>query len=158
MAQATNSDHRSAARAIGLVGERWTLLLLREAFAGTWRWADFHDRLDINSSVLAIRLRQLIAAGLFERVPYQSRPPRCEYRLTAAGRELWPVAVALMSWGERHGAPSGLDFEHAGCGGTATHTSSCEKCGAELRLEDVVPLRLEARAANTHGEEIRGRS
>jgi DNA-binding HxlR family transcriptional regulator len=139
MAQITNGDQRDGSIAIDLVGERWTLLILREAFAGTRRWADFLEHLEITSSVLAVRLRQLMAAGLLERVPYQDRPQRSEYHLTAAGRELWPIAVALMAWGEKHGVPSTLSFEHAGCGGPVRQSTSCERCRSELSLEDVLP-------------------
>jgi DNA-binding HxlR family transcriptional regulator len=111
----------SVARALEVVGERWTLLIVRDAFHGVQR---------------------LVAAGVFERTRYQERPERFEYRLTEAGHDLWPVIVALRGWGDRHMAPSGppVRLEHRGCGGEVEHRVACAGCGQALRARDAVML------------------
>lgn len=128
----------SVARALEVVGERWTLLILRDAFRGVSRFEDFQRRLGLARNILTDRLGRLCEAGIFERVPYQARPPRYEYRLTPAGADLWPVIVALRTWGDRHAAPEGapVRVEHGGCGGTATHRVVCSECGAPLVAAD----------------------
>jgi DNA-binding HxlR family transcriptional regulator len=123
---------------VRLVGERWTLPILREALAGARRWVEFKCRLDISTSVLSERLDRLTAAGIFQRVLYQDRPPRCEYRLTAAGQALLPVTVALMSWGETHGALNDHHLEHVDCGSQVEQQLTCEVCGSELSLESLI--------------------
>src|SRR3954462_3449695 len=92
----------SAARALEIVGERWTLLILRDALLGIRRFDDFQASLGIARNVLADRLGRLVEAGVLERRPYCERPLRHEYRLTAKSRDLWPVVHALVSWGDRH--------------------------------------------------------
>src|SRR4051812_16833491 len=90
------------ARTLDIVGERWTLLILRDAFNGVRRFEDFAVSLPIARNVLTDRLRTLVEHGILSREPYQSNPPRYTYRLTPAGMELYPVIVALMQWGNRH--------------------------------------------------------
>jgi DNA-binding HxlR family transcriptional regulator len=90
----------SIARALELVGERWTLLIVRDAFFGLRRFDEFQDSLGIASNVLASRLDRLVEAGIFERVRYQQRPDRFEYRLTERGRALRTPLLALMQWGD----------------------------------------------------------
>jgi DNA-binding HxlR family transcriptional regulator len=85
--------------ALGYVGEWWTLLILHDAFDGYTRFDQFQENLRISSSMLAGRLRTLVAHGLLERRPYQSNPVRHEYVLTDLGRSLRPVIVALAAWG-----------------------------------------------------------
>ena len=97
----------SVARALEVVGERWTLLIVRDAFHGVRRFEDFQRRLGLARNVLTDRLQRLCALGVFERVRYQERPGRHEYRLTDMGRDLWPVIIALRAWGDRHMAPAG---------------------------------------------------
>ncbi|SDE23912.1 winged helix-turn-helix transcriptional regulator [Ruegeria marina] len=93
-------DHDSCpvARAMSVVGDRWTLLILREAFLGTRRFDGFQDRLGITRHLLAERLKKLETLGLMHRVPYQERPLRHEYRLTSAGRAFGPVMLMLVDW------------------------------------------------------------
>jgi len=93
----------SIARALELVGERWTLLIVRDAFLGLKRFDQFQDSLGIASNVLTSRLDRLVEAGVFERVRYQQRPDRYEYELTKRGRELRTPLLALMQWGDRLG-------------------------------------------------------
>ena len=132
----------SVARALEVVGERWTLLIVRDAFHGVRRFEDFQRRLGLARNVLTDRLQRLCAAGVFERTRYQERPERFEYRLTEAGRELWPVILALRSWGDRHMAPAGppVRLEHRGCGGAVDQRVVCTGCGAPLQARDSVIL------------------
>ena len=130
----------SVARTLEIVGERWTLLILRDAFLGVRRFDDFQRSLGIARNVLNTRLQRLVDAGLLERRRYQDRPPRHEYRLTAMGLDLWPALVALMQWGDRwalpaEGAP--MAIEHRDCGGAVTDRRTCASCGAELGPRDI---------------------
>ena len=124
----------SIARTLEVVGERWTLLVLREALAGTRRFDDFQAKLGIARNVLQTRLTRLVDNGVLERRLYQERPQRYEYVLTPAGRDLLPVLIALMRWGDAHRAPDGPPtlIRHAGCGGDVTAAMTCERCGAAL--------------------------
>jgi DNA-binding HxlR family transcriptional regulator len=90
------------ARALEIVGERWTLLIVRDAFLGRRRFDEFQQSLGIARNVLTDRLNTLVDEGVFERVRYSERPERHEYRLTAKGRELLVAVTALRQWGERH--------------------------------------------------------
>ncbi len=94
------------ARGLSVVGDRWTMLILRELFLGVRRFERMQERLGITRHVLADRLRKLEAAGTVRRELYQERPPRHEYRLTEKGKELYPVLAALMAWADRHVPPS----------------------------------------------------
>jgi DNA-binding HxlR family transcriptional regulator len=130
----------SVARTLELVGERWTLLIIRDAFLGVRRFGDFAERLGVARNVLQDRLERLVEAGILEKVPYQERPLRHEYRLTAMGRDLWPSIVALLQFGDRHlaneaGAP--MLLLHRGCGGELDDRRLCGKCGAPVELRDV---------------------
>src|ERR1700716_1300696 len=89
----------SIASTLELIGERWTLLIVRDAFLGVRRFDDFQGRLGIARNVLQSRLSRLVDEGLLRRVEYQARPQRFEYRLPSKGVDLWPVLVALMKWG-----------------------------------------------------------
>ena len=130
----------SVARALEIVGERWTLLILRDAFTGIRRFDDFQRNLGVARNVLNTRLQRLVDEGMLERRRYQERPERFEYRLTQSGLELWPTVVALMHWGDKHlageaGPP--LVLQHKGCGGHVNDRRVCESCGAELEPRDV---------------------
>jgi DNA-binding HxlR family transcriptional regulator len=92
----------SIARALEVVGDRWTLLIIRDVVLGHTRFDQLSDSLGVASNVLTDRLNRLTAEGVLERVPYNERPERFEYRLTKKGRELGPVLIALMQWGDRH--------------------------------------------------------
>jgi DNA-binding HxlR family transcriptional regulator len=132
----------SIARSLEIVGERWTLLVLRDAFLGIRRFDDFQRDLGVARNVLADRLARLVDEGILERRRYQVRPERFEYRLTDKGRDLWPVLFALVSWGDTHAAPDGPPrlFRHRDCGGTVTERRRCSKCGAELDVREVEVL------------------
>ncbi|MET7475303.1 helix-turn-helix domain-containing protein [Streptomyces sp. NPDC005648] len=115
---------------LDIVGEKWTLLLLRDAFNGVRRFDDFRRHVGLSEAVLANRLRKLVEAGILRSVPYQEQGSRTrhEYRLTAKGRDLWPVLVALRQWGEAYvGDPEGpvLDIRHSDCGAPVRVVVEC---------------------------------
>jgi DNA-binding HxlR family transcriptional regulator len=116
-----SAENCSIARTLDLVGEKWTFLVLREAFQGVRRFDDFRVRTAIPRQVLSGRLKSLVGRGLLRREPYreQGQRQRHEYRLTDAGLELYPILAALMAWGDAHLAdPEGpsMILEHRGCG------------------------------------------
>jgi DNA-binding HxlR family transcriptional regulator len=130
----------SIAGALGVVGERWSLLIVREVFMGVRRFDEIQADLGIARNVLQTRLHKLIDEGVLERRPYAERPPRYEYRLTDKGLDLWPAMVALMQWGDRHAPPAGgpaVVLEHRGCGGAVDEHRICESCGARLSAREV---------------------
>jgi DNA-binding HxlR family transcriptional regulator len=124
----------SIARTLELVGDRWTLLIIRDALLGKRRFDAFQESLGLARNVLSDRLARLVEAGILRRVRYQERPERYEYRLSTKGRELQVPLIALMQWGDRHLAPAGPPrvVEHAGCGGDAVAQLVCGDCGTEL--------------------------
>jgi DNA-binding HxlR family transcriptional regulator len=133
----------SIGRAAQLLGDRWTLLILRDAFMhGRRRFGQWRDALGVPDSVLAARLRDLVDAGVLVRVPYRSAPPREEYRLTAAGLDLWRVLIAIWAWEVRwvDGRAEVLPaLVHLGCGARVGPVLACGGCGAEVGARDVVP-------------------
>jgi DNA-binding HxlR family transcriptional regulator len=130
----------SIARTLEVVGDRWTLLVLRDAFNRTRRFEDFQRSLGVARNVLTDRLNRLVEEGLLEKRPYQENPPRYEYRLTEKALDLWPAMIALMRWGDRYLAPEGPPWQiiHRECGGDVTERLRCERCGADLGPRDVV--------------------
>jgi DNA-binding HxlR family transcriptional regulator len=129
----------SVAQCLEVVGEWWSLLILRDCFLGIARFDEFQRRLGISRNVLHQRLDRLVAEGVLERVPYSTRPPRDEYRLTDKGRDLWPVLTALRQWGDRYAAPSGppMQIVHKGCGATTDMALVCATCGEPVSARDV---------------------
>ena len=129
----------SVAGTLELVGERWTLLVIRDAFMGVRRFEDFQRRSGVARNVLSARLNLLVEEGIFRREPYQEHPVRHEYRLTQKGRDLWPVMVALLQWGDRYIYPGRAPvlLTHKGCGGAVDDHRICETCGAKLGPRDV---------------------
>jgi DNA-binding HxlR family transcriptional regulator len=135
-------EGESVGRTLGLVGERWTLLILREAFFGVRRFGQLARNLNIPRPTLSSRLRTLVDAGLLERVLYARDPDRHEYRLTAAGRDLFPAIVTLMRWGDAHLAdPEGppIVLRHHACGEIADPRLTCQHCGQEIDARSVTP-------------------
>jgi len=133
----------SVAGALDVVGERWSLLIVRDVFLGLRRFDEIQANLGIARNVLQRRLTRLLDCGVLERRRYQEHPPRCEYRLTEKGMALWPTLVALMQWGNRYadlldGPP--VLLEHRGCGGAVDEHRICERCGARLSVRDVRAL------------------
>lgn len=125
----------SIARSLEVVGERWSLLILRSVFLGVHRFDDLLDEVGITRSVLTARLQRLVGEGVLKRVPYQQRPTRYEYRATAKGSELFPVVMHLLRWGDAHyPEPGGVPrvVEHVGCGGRPDDHLMCDRCGEAL--------------------------
>src|SRR5918996_4416560 len=124
----------SVARTIAVVGETWTLLVLREAFFRVRRFDQMQRNLGIARNVLADRLQSLVSHGILERVQYQDRPPRYEYKLTQKGLDLYPTLVSLMQWGDRYACEAGppVELVHTDCGHVTEPVLSCSHCGGGL--------------------------
>jgi len=128
-------QHCSIARPASLLGDRWTLVILRQAFSRTRRFEDFQAQLGISRSLLADRLGKLVDAGILRREPYKDAVrTREEYRLTEKGLDLYPVLMALREWGDMHMAPEGAPIvvSHRACGGEIHARLTCNRCGEEV--------------------------
>jgi DNA-binding HxlR family transcriptional regulator len=151
MYELTRPPECSIARAMEILGERWTFLILREAFYGVRRFSDMQRNLGIARNILSTRLQALVRAGILERRRYQEEPERFEYRLTQAGRDLYPAVIAIMKWGDEyladeHGPP--IVLRHNLCGHEADAVLVCSHCREELRPRDVTPERSDTFAAD----------
>ncbi|MFI9591447.1 winged helix-turn-helix transcriptional regulator [Nonomuraea sp. NPDC052265] len=134
--------HCSIAQAVGVIGEPWTPLILRDLFLGLRRFDDLAEDLGISRNLLARRLDHLLATGVVEKRPYQERPVRHEYLLTEAGRDVVPALLTLMAWGDRWSTPPGGPpalLVHS-CGREFTPVVTCPHCGGEATAETVLPL------------------
>jgi DNA-binding HxlR family transcriptional regulator len=132
----------SIARCVSILGERWTIVILRQAFLGARRFEDYQRGLGIARNMLADRLRTLVESGILERLPYSERPPRFDYRLTAKGRDLYPILVAMMQWGDRHGGHEDgppVVLYHEPCGHLADPRLTCAHCGEPIDAREVRP-------------------
>ena len=130
----------SVARTVSVIGDRWTILILRDAFMRVRRFEDFERRLGITRHVLADRLRKLVRLGVLRRVPYQHKPPRYEYRLTPKGLDLQPVLLALVRWGDTHMAGDGgrpVLLENRDCGQVFEPVVVCSHCGGPVDAHNV---------------------
>lgn len=133
----------SVARTLSLVGDRWTLLILRSAFMSVRRFDDFHALLGMTRHVLTDRLNRLVEADILKKVPYQEKPARHEYRLTDKGKDLYPVVLSLMAWGDKwmdkgRGVP--LHVHHSRCGHNTTPLTVCSECREPLNPREVVMI------------------
>jgi DNA-binding HxlR family transcriptional regulator len=131
----------SVARTIGAVGERWTLLLLREFFLGSRRFEILQAHTGISSRALSDRLQRLQKLGIITPIAYQQRPPRREYRLTDKGLELYPIIVSMTRWGDRwmraKGEPAPARLVHQHCGHVFKPVLTCAACGQVAAARDV---------------------
>jgi DNA-binding HxlR family transcriptional regulator len=129
----------SIARTLEVIGDRWTLLVIRDAFLGLRRFEDFQKSLGVARNVLTDRLNRLVDEGILRRRLYQERPERYEYRLTRKGVGLWPMMMTTMKWGDRYLYPDGHPrlVLHKDCGGEIDERLHCSRCGAELGPTDV---------------------
>ena len=129
----------SVAQCLEVVGEWWSLLIVRDAFLGVRRFDDFQARLGISRNILNQRLTKLVDEGVLDRVPYQDNPPRSEYRLTDKGRDLWNVLTAMRQWGDRWAAPHGapLNMRHKTCGRVVKAVAVCSYCGELLSPQSI---------------------
>jgi DNA-binding HxlR family transcriptional regulator len=132
--------HCSVAQCLEVVGDWWSLLIVRDAFLGVRRFDDFQERLGISRNTLNQRLTHLVDHDVLDRVPYQDHPPRSEYRLTEKGRDLWHVLTAMRQWGDRWAAPDGppLAVRHRTCGKLTEAVTVCSECGEPVDLHSVV--------------------
>jgi DNA-binding HxlR family transcriptional regulator len=128
------------ARALGVLGERWTLLIVRDAFYGVRRFNDFQAHLDVPRGVLSERLTGLVDAGVLKRRPDPNRAGRQVYELSAAGRELWPALYALLVWGDRHRYRNARTYKHAACGTPLDERGGCAECGLTPGPEDILTV------------------
>jgi DNA-binding HxlR family transcriptional regulator len=129
----------SLARALEVVGERWSMLIIRDAFYGVHRFNDFLAHLGIPRAVLTSRLQSLVAAGVLRKEPYQRSPVRNGYVLTEAGQELWRPIYGLAQWGERNASAGGprTVFSHAACGARLDPLGDCPVCGGAVPPKDL---------------------
>jgi DNA-binding HxlR family transcriptional regulator len=130
----------SIARALELVGERWTILVIREVFMGRRKFSEMQRSLGVARNVLTARLDRLVDEGILERRPYSERPARYEYFLTEKGLDLWPVMVSLLHWGDKHeplpGGPPTILLHKGECGGEVDDRRICTKCGKQLSVRE----------------------
>jgi DNA-binding HxlR family transcriptional regulator len=126
----------SIARALEVVGDWWTILIVRDCLLGVSRFEEFAERLGISRNILAERLEHLTTRGVLVRRPYQERPVRYDYRLTDKGRDLWLTLTALRQWGDTWEAEDGppVELEHTTCGHTTTAVAVCSACHEPLEL------------------------
>jgi DNA-binding HxlR family transcriptional regulator len=137
----------SVARTLDVLGDTWSVLVLREVFLGAHRFDVMQQHLGIARNVLAARLKRLVAHGLLEKREYQAHPPRFEYHLTRKGLDLQPVLIGLMQWGDRYVADAGggpIVLEHRGRGHAVRVVTLCETCNTPL-----TPRETTARARST---------
>jgi len=122
-----------------VIGERWSMLALRELFYGVRRFDAIARATGAPRNILTARLRHLESEGVIERRPYADRPPRYEYHLTASGKDLLPVLLALLEWGGKHTDERPDLTLHHSCGAELALRHSCAACGDEVRWRDLVP-------------------
>jgi DNA-binding HxlR family transcriptional regulator len=129
----------SVAQCLEVVGEWWTLLIVRDALLGVRRFDDFRARLGISSNILNQRLTHLVDHAVLERRPYQDSPPRSEYVLTDKGRDLWYVVTAMRQWGDKWAAPNGppVRMRHERCGRVVHALAVCSHCGEPLDFRSI---------------------
>lgn len=130
----------SVARTLDAIGDRWSLLIIRDAFYGIRRFDDFQRDLGVARNILTDRLNKLVAKGVLERRQYEERPPRFEYRLTDRGRDLLGVVLVMMRWGDRWTGTgeAPVKITHTPCGHEATALVTCSGCGDELKLGELL--------------------
>jgi DNA-binding HxlR family transcriptional regulator len=134
--------HCSLARTLELIGDRWSPLILRDVYAGLSRFDQLATDLGISRNLLTARLGDLVDHGLLERRRYQDHPPRDDYVLTPAGRDLVPALMAVIAWGDRWVAPKEgppVLLKHRGCGAVFEPAVACSVCSERITADDVVP-------------------
>lgn len=134
------AERCSVARTVSVIGDRWTLLVLRDCFLGVKRFDVFRERLEISRPMLSDRLGKLVDVGVLKKVAYQESPPRYEYRLTPKGLDLHPVIMAIVHWGDVHMAGKAgrpLLHRHADCGHLFHPVTVCSECHEVLTAKDV---------------------
>jgi DNA-binding HxlR family transcriptional regulator len=133
----------SVAKALEVIGERWSLLIVRTIMHGNRRFGEMQESLGIARNVLSARLQRLVDEEILERRAYSESPPRYEYFLTQKGLDLWPALIALLHWGERYSPdPEGPRrlIVHKECGGEVSERGICESCGKVLTARDAIQV------------------
>lgn len=140
----------SVAQCLEVVGEWWSMLIVRDTFMGVTRFEDFQRRLGISRNILGDRLHSLVRAGVLERVPYCEHPPRYDYKLTQKGRDLWPILTSMRQWGDTYAAPTGppIELVHTWCGKTTRVEMVCDECGEPVSSRDVRAVAGPGRGSN----------
>ena len=140
------TQYGPVAGSLEVVGERWTLLIVRDVFLGIRRFEDLQRDLGVARNVLQARLERLVENGILVKRPYQERPLRCEYRLTEKGADLWPVLVALLTWGDRYAIEGErpMILQHRACGGELDDRRRCTACGADVSVTEAIAVRTGA--------------
>jgi DNA-binding HxlR family transcriptional regulator len=136
------------ASTLEVVGERWTLLIIRDVFLGIRRFEDLQRDLGVARNILQVRLERLVEEGILVKRAYQQRPLRSEYRLTEKGADLWPVLVAMLQWGDRYALDGGdrpMVLQHRDCGGELDDRRRCLACGADVTVTEAIAIRTGAR-------------
>jgi DNA-binding HxlR family transcriptional regulator len=141
----------SVAQCLEVVGDSWTMLIVRDAFNGYARFDELQERLGIPRNTLRDRLAKLVESGVLVKEPYSEHPARFEYRLTERGRDLWPVLSAMRQWGDRHGAEARpvVRNVHTACGTTVRTVTICETCGEPVGPDASALLELSPAPAGT---------
>lgn len=134
----------SVARTLSIIGERWTLLIIRDCFYGIERFDEFQQRLGVTRHLLTDRLKKLVDEEILERVLYQSRPNRYAYRLTEKGKELYPILITMVHWGDKWmdgGAGPPMEYVHECCQRPIHAVVRCSVCDEPLVADEVTPRR-----------------
>lgn len=138
--QAVGEQPCSVARTLSIIGDRWTMLILRNAFLGIRRFDDLQHDLGVTRHVLAERLKRLVDHDILQKTPYYDRQQRFEYRLTEKGRDLQPILLTLAAWGDKwldegQGAP--VIFHHRDCGHVFTPLVVCSVCKEPVTARNI---------------------
>ncbi|MGA8216966.1 MAG: helix-turn-helix domain-containing protein [Solirubrobacterales bacterium] len=140
--EAFAAQNCSIARPLSVLGERWTILVLREISLGSRRFDEIRSELGVATNVLSARLATLVDEGIVERRRYSEHPERFEYRLTEKGGDLQPILLAFLRWGDTYTAPKAgppLETVHATCGHVFHMVPTCSHCGEKVRPGDIRP-------------------
>ncbi|OTG65033.1 winged helix-turn-helix transcriptional regulator [Acinetobacter silvestris] len=137
----------SIARTLSVVGDRWTMLILRNAFLGIRRFDDFQQNLGVTRHVLSERLKRLVEHEILVKTPYIDRQERFEYKLTEKGLELYPILLSMATWADTwmdEGLGQPVSYVHNSCGHTFKPTLSCSECGEKVHAKQVKPQLMPA--------------
>jgi DNA-binding HxlR family transcriptional regulator len=140
------TQYCSMAATLEIIGERWTILIVRDIFLGVRRFDDLQRKLGVARNILQTRLERLVDHGILVKRPYQERPVRYEYRLTTKGADLWPVLVSLLQWGDRYAIEGErpMILQHRGCGGELDDRRRCQACGTDVTVTEAIAVRTGA--------------
>ena len=138
-----DSEICSIARTLSIVGDRWTLLVLRDSFFGACRFNEFQKSIGLSRHRLADRLNRLVESEFLKKVRYQDTPPRYEYKLTTKGVDIYTVLLSLTTWGNKwmsdaDGDP--VEYKHRSCGHITTPVLCCDECKAPIIPQELMPI------------------